>query len=78
MKTDVKGQTFEIGKGVRQGDPLSPKLFNFILEEIFRKMGWEERGSGIKINGKFLNNLRFVNRENKRGIANIAKIHRRA
>lgn len=60
VKTDIKGQVFEIGRGVRQGDPMSPNLFNSILEEIFREMNWEEKGYGIKIDGKNLNNLRFA------------------
>ena len=60
VKTDVKGQPLKIEKGVRQGDPLSPNLFNCILGEIFRKMDWDEKGRGIKINGKLFNNLRFA------------------
>ena len=57
VKTDRTGPTFKMGRGVRQGDPLSPNLFNS-LEEIFRKINWENKG--IKINGKYKNNLRFA------------------
>ena len=35
VKTEVKGQRFELRKGVRQGDPLSLNLFNYVPEEIF-------------------------------------------
>jgi len=49
---------FQIGKGVRQGDTISPKLFTSCLETIFKKFDWSEMG--ININGKFLNNLRFA------------------
>ena len=56
--TDKKGELFQIKKGVKQGDPLSPVLFICALEEIFRKLKWE--GRGIKINGEYLNNLRFA------------------
>jgi len=58
VKTDRIGPTFKIGKGVRQGDPLSANLFNCALEEVFRGMNWGDKG--IKIDGKYLNNLRFA------------------
>ena len=40
---------FEIGKGVRQGCILSPRLFNFYAECIMRNAGLEEAQAGIKI-----------------------------
>ena len=41
-----------IEKGVRQGDPISPKLFTACLEMVFRRMNWD---SGVSINGERLN-----------------------
>ncbi len=43
---------------MKQGDPFSPNIFNSVLEEIFQKLDWE--GKGVKINGQWLNNLRFA------------------
>jgi hypothetical protein len=43
---------------VRQGDPLSPKLFSAALESIFRKLNWY--GFGLNINDRRLNHLRFA------------------
>ena len=51
---------FQIGKGVRQGCILSPCLFNFYAEYIMRHAGLEEAQAGIKIAGRNINNLRYV------------------
>ncbi len=58
IKMDRTGEVFNIKRGVRQGDPLSPNMFNSVLEEIVRNLKWEEMG--IKINGEFLSHLRFA------------------
>ena len=60
VKTEIEGETFQIKKGVRQGDPMSPKIFTCILEMIFRKLNWNKKRYGININGKRLSNLRFA------------------
>ena len=51
---------FQIGKGVRQGCILSSCLFNFYAEYIKRDAGLEEAQAGIKIAGRNINNLRYV------------------
>nr|XP_032529546.1 uncharacterized protein LOC116779396 [Danaus plexippus plexippus] len=48
----------EIGRGVKQCDPLSPKLFIAVLEDILRALDWEDRG--LNIYGKRLSHLRFA------------------
>lgn len=58
VKLHKVSNAFKISKGVRQGDTISPKLFNAVLQEVFKKLNWEERG--IKIDGEFINNLRFA------------------
>ncbi|PZC70710.1 hypothetical protein B5X24_HaOG215026 [Helicoverpa armigera] len=58
IQLESLGTEFNIQKGVRQGDPLSPKLFSAVLENIFRKLDWEN--FGLNINGKKLNHLRFA------------------
>ena len=51
---------FQIGKGVCQHSILSPCLFNFCAEYIMRNAGLEETQAGIKIAGRNINNLRYV------------------
>ena len=50
----------QIGKGVRQGCPLSPCLCNLYAEYIMRNAGLEEAQAGIKIAGRNINNLRYA------------------
>ncbi len=58
IKIDRPGPIFPITRRVKQGDPLSPNLFSCVLQEIFRKLQWNNRG--VKIDGRYINNLRFA------------------
>ena len=51
---------FQIGKAVHQGCILSPCLFNLHAEYIMRSAGLEETQAAIKIAGRNINNLRYV------------------
>ena len=51
---------FQIGKGVQESCILSPCLFNLYAEYIMRNAGLEEAQAEIKIAGRNINNLRYV------------------
>ena len=58
IRLHKESEPFKLEKGKRQGDYISPKLFTVCLEQIFRKLNWEEMG--IKIDSEIFNNLKFV------------------
>ena len=51
---------FQIGKGICQGCIFSPCLNNLYAENITRNAGLDEAQAGIKIAGKNINKLRYV------------------
>lgn len=58
VKIEIKGKTFDVHRGVRQSNPLSPNLYNAVLEKVFNNLNWIKRG--ITIDGESLNNLRYA------------------
>ena len=61
---DCSSRNFFIKRGVKQGDPISPILFNASLEKIMRplKSKWQNKKWGLKIGSEHdnLTNLRFA------------------
>ena len=55
-----KTDWFRIEKGVPQGYLLSPSLFNLYAKHIMRNARLDELQAGIKICGRNINNLRYV------------------
>ena len=60
LELDIEQQTFQIGKGVRQGYILSLCLFNLHAEYIMRNAGLDEAQAGIKIARRNINNLIYA------------------
>ena len=61
LELNTEQQTpFQLGKGVRQGCILSPCLFNLCAEYIMQNARLNEAQAGIKIAGRNINNLRYV------------------
>lgn len=58
ISLDKDGRLFKIERGVRQGCPASPDIFNAVLETIFRDVNWDNYG--LLVNGKRINHLRFA------------------
>ena len=65
VKCEIESRRFEIQKGSKQGDPISPLLFNAVLEEVMRKVKakWAAKRYGVELEptyGAPLTNLRFA------------------
>ena len=62
---DCISKEFAIGRGVKQGDPMSPTLFNSVLEDVFQELAkkWVIDCRGVDVGslrGDRLTNLRFA------------------
>lgn len=58
VKLETIGPYFPVRRGVRQGNPLSPKIFVAILEYVISKLDWKYKR--LYIQDAFLSHLRFA------------------
>ncbi|EPB78373.1 hypothetical protein ANCCEY_02522 [Ancylostoma ceylanicum] len=50
--------TIDVRRGIRQSDTVSPKLFTATLEDIMRRLEWDNMG--VRIDGRLLHHHRFA------------------
>ncbi|EYC22351.1 hypothetical protein Y032_0017g3299 [Ancylostoma ceylanicum] len=50
--------TIDVRRRVRQGDTVSPKLFTATLEDVMRRLEWDNMG--VRVDGRLLYHLRFA------------------
>ncbi|EYB94448.1 hypothetical protein Y032_0171g296 [Ancylostoma ceylanicum] len=50
--------TIDVRRGVRQSDTVSPKLFTATLEDVMRRLEWDNMG--VRVDGRLLHHLRFA------------------
>ena len=65
VQGEGKSRDFSISKGTKQGDPISPLIFNAVLEDVMQevKKKWRKRKYGIDLEPSYddrLTNLRFA------------------
>lgn len=75
---DINGEAvpYEIHRGVRQGDVLSPQLFSLVLDTALRKLDWTT--TGIRVDGTFFSHLLYADdavlaAPNKRTLVRMVK-----
>jgi hypothetical protein len=51
IKNNSEREEFRLERGVKKGDPISPKLFTCLLEHVFRILNWSNK-HGLNINGR--------------------------
>ena len=60
LRLHKDSEKFQLGRGARQGDSISPKLFTSCLQyAIINKINWES--NGVTTDGEYLSNLIFAN-----------------
>ena len=59
LRLHIDSEKLELGRGARQGDNISPKLFTSCLHHtIINKINWKNKS--VRIDGEYLSHLTFA------------------
>jgi Reverse transcriptase (RNA-dependent DNA polymerase) len=58
IKLEEYSRWFKIRRGIKQGDPFSPKAFNSAIQKIFNEFQWTNKG--LRLYRNYLSELRFA------------------
>ena len=62
VQCDCVSRPFKISRGTKQGDPISPALFNAALDSLMRTLEFQGCGDGRLVNLRFADDLVLISK----------------
>ena len=60
----IRQKYFNLGRGVRQGDPLSPYLFLLVVEVLANAIRQDKQIRGVRVSGRKIEQLQYADDTN--------------